>query len=114
MTTNPYLTRTPRHGQKSERRVVKKMGARRTIASGATDRQKGDGSTRKALIEAKATVKRSYSVKQETLEKLRLQALQEGKYPVLAVSFVTGDGRSIRNGDFVVLPLSVYQILCSE
>src|SRR4030067_1041102 len=78
-----------------EKDGLKKMGATRTINSGAT-RQDGDG--RKVLkckigmanysalfIEWKSTDAKSFSVKRDTMGQARRQALQNNDLPVLVV-----------------------------
>src|SRR3990167_4806712 len=78
-----------------EKKGLKQMGARPTINSGAT-RQDGDG--RKILgcpigmanynalfIEWKSTDAKSFSVKKDTMEKARRQALQNNDLPILVV-----------------------------
>ena len=56
---NPLMTDVPLHGQKSEERVIKDMGAQQTIASGSIDGMKYDGVKNNLRIECKATVKKS-------------------------------------------------------
>jgi len=106
-TGNPYLDRTehPQHGQRSEKRVIRKMGARATIASGSTSRQKGDGRTEKHYIEAKATKHESYSVKLALLRETEKQALAVNRVPMLTISFVDESGQAKRSGDWVMVPL---------
>lgn len=78
-----------------EEKIIKKMGARKTVNSGAT---RNDGDGRKILgckvgyrqyngilIEIKSTDAKSFSVKKDTMEKARRQALQNDDLPILVV-----------------------------
>ena len=105
---NPLMTDVPLHGQKSETRVVKDMGAMQTIASGSIDGMKSDGVKDNLRIECKATVKKSISIKHEWLLKIREEALATNKIPVLTISFVDGDGQAKAGGDFAVIPLYLF------
>lgn len=71
------------------------VGGRTVPASGAFWSRKGDVRTDDLLIEAKTTEKGSYSIKRETWEKIRREALLDGRVPVLAIS--------IQNRNLVVL-----------
>ena len=105
---NPLLTDVPVHGQKSEERVIKDMGAMQTIASGSIDGMKSDGVKESLWSECKATVKKSISLKHEWLLKIREEALATGKVPVLTISFVDGSGEAKAGGDFAVIPLYMF------
>lgn len=105
---NPLMTDVPLHGQKSELRVLKDMGAMQTIASGSLDGMKSDGVKDNLRIECKATLKKSISLKHEWLLKIREEALATNKIPVLTISFVTADGESKAGGDFAVIPLYLF------
>ena len=105
---NPLMTDVPLHGQKSEERVLKDMGAQQTIASGSIDGMKSDGIKNNLRIECKATVKKSISLKHEWLLKIREEALATNKIPVLTISFVDGDGQAKAGGDYAVIPLYLF------
>jgi len=105
---NPLMTDVPLHGQKSEERVLKDMGAQQTIASGSIDGMKSDGVKNNLRIECKATVKKSISLKHEWLLKIREEALATNKIPVLTISFVDGDGQAKAGGDYAVIPLYLF------
>jgi len=105
---NPLMTDVPLHGQKSEERVIKDMGAQQTIASGSIDGMKSDGIKNNLRIECKATVKKSISLKHEWLLKIREEALATNKIPVLTISFVDGDGQAKAGGDYAVIPLYLF------
>jgi len=105
---NPLLKRLAnkqQHGRKSEKRVAKLMGARLTPGSGAIDGAKGDAVLPNFLVEMKATVNGSYSLKKETLNKITQEAMARNKVPLLMVSFVIGSGTKLHNGDWACLPL---------
>lgn len=104
---NPLLSRYDKrlHGTKSERRIAKNIGARRNAGSGAIEGLKGDSSLANLLIESKATVNGSLSLKKEWLDKITREALAQNKNPALTISFVTGSGESLPGGDFLVIPL---------
>ncbi len=105
---NPLMTDVPLHGQKSEERVLKDMGAQQTIASGSIDGMKSDGIKNNLRIECKATVKKSISLKHDWLLKIREEALATNKIPVLTISFVDGDGQAKAGGDYAVIPLYLF------
>lgn len=105
---NPLMTDVPLHGQKSEERVLKDMGAMQTIASGSLDGMKSDGVKDNLRIECKATLKKSISLKHEWLLKIREEALATNKIPVLTISFVNADGESKAGGDYAVIPLYLF------
>lgn len=109
---NPFLpgAELENHGRVSERRVAKKIGAKPRAGSGAVEGFKGDshlllGSGAGILFESKCTIHQSLSVKKEWLDKIREEALSEGKYPALTVSFVDQYGRpQDGNSDWVMFP----------
>lgn len=104
---NPLLARygKPRHGQRSERRVAKKLGSRPNPGSGALPGAKGDVTRPKFLIELKATGKESYRIEKKVLDKIKKEALDKNRVPALGVSFVTESGEARENGDWIALPL---------
>jgi hypothetical protein len=103
---NPYApSNTHSHGQKSEERVVKNMGADQVIASGAIEGLKSDGVLDHFRVECKSTINKSLGLKLEWLRKIRLEALETNRCPVLTISFVNGAGESRSNGDWAMIPL---------
>lgn len=76
--------RTP--SQKQERSLASNTGGRVVPASGAFWSRKGDVRTDDLLIEAKTTQAASFSVKKVIWEKIRREALLDGRTPVLAVA----------------------------
>lgn len=71
--------------QKQERRLANKSGGTTTAASGAFWTRKGDVRSASLLVEGKQTDKQSYSIKKEIWDKIRREALLDGRMPVLAV-----------------------------
>jgi hypothetical protein len=116
MTDNPYLERKNKHkigkaGRRSETRLAKKIGGRQTPGSGNIQGAKGDIKAGQFLIEAKSTQNESYSLTREVLCKIEAEAGRTAKYPALAVSFITGDGRPKSSGEWVAIPLSLFETL---
>lgn len=80
---------TKDRSKKSEKQVAKMLGGRVQPASGALPvlALKRDVSTKHLLVEDKTTLKGSYSIKKADWEKLRAQAILQGKKPVYSVNF---------------------------
>lgn len=70
-----------------ELRIAEDVGGRRTPASGAFDRNKGDVETRRFLIEAKITESKRFSINEKVLSKIDGEALNYGKIPALVIDF---------------------------
>lgn len=68
-----------------ERRVARDVGGSTTPASGAFWSHKGDVRSDEFLIEAKYTDRRSIAIRKEIWEKIRKEALIDGRTPVLAL-----------------------------
>lgn len=79
------------YSKKQENKIAKEVNGRRTANSGATAFQKGDVIADDFLIEAKtttATLKASFSIKKEWLEKNEEEAFAMGKtHSALAFQF---------------------------
>lgn len=109
---NPFLKRAAQqgdngHGDSSEKRVAKSLGARLTPNSGAMRGAKGDAQlerNRSYLVECKSTVKDRLPVELGWLVKITHEALSTGKVPILTVSFVMPDGKARPQGDWVMMP----------
>jgi hypothetical protein len=71
--------------EKQEKRLAKQVSGTRPAASGAFWTRKGDVRTEDLLIEAKQTDKASYSIKKQIWDKIRREALLDGRTPVLAI-----------------------------
>lgn len=76
-------------GKAEEKKLGKRYGFKVQPASGAlpVPRLKGDLSTPYALIDAKSTIKNSYSVKLKEMHKIEKEALDCSKIPILAINF---------------------------
>ena len=82
------------HSNKQEKAVAKAVNGKQVTNSGATDFKKGDVTTDSWLIECKTTttVKKSFSIKQEWLDKNKEEAFAMNKeYNALAFDFGTGN-----------------------
>jgi hypothetical protein len=75
-----------KQSRKHEDRLAKKLGGKRTAASGAFWNRKGDVRTTDWLVEHKWTGKASFSVKAADLEKIVNEAILDSRMPVLGVS----------------------------
>ena len=75
--------RTP--SQKQERSLAKSVGGRTVPASGAFWARKGDVRTDDLLVEAKTTAAASYPLKKVVWDKIRREALLDGRIPVMAI-----------------------------
>ena len=73
--------------QKRENKFAKKYGARPTPNSGASWHSKGDLKTETHLIEIKSTKGGQMVVHKSWLEKIREEAIKEGKEPILVIDF---------------------------
>lgn len=117
---NRYLERRARtggigkSGVKSEKRLTKKLGGKATPASGAIEGHKGDFELGDFLMEAKSTVGDSLGVKFDWLVKIKKEARSKGKSPALTISFVNEQGRPYPNGEWVAVPLDVFERLTSK
>ena len=74
-------------GQKTERAILKKIGARRQPGSGAIAGFPNDGVKGRFLIEVKSTERNSLGIKRKWVEDLEENALTRGKIPVLVLVF---------------------------
>ena len=119
---NPYMEETVEsegsHGVKSETRVLNDLGAQKQIGSGAFDGMKSDGlksvGEMDFQIECKATRKESFSFKYSTFRKIRDEATEMGRVPLLTISFTYGDGKSKPGGDWVCMPAWLFKELCDD
>jgi len=106
--TDPFTSRqnrgTHKHGQKSERKTAKRLGGITRPGSGAVAGAKGDILLTDYLVENKSTEHKSFSVKLEWLEKISLEAREEGKAPALSIQFVDKAGNSKKRGRWVMIP----------
>ena len=108
MNDNPFIDRqtrgTHKHGQKSERKTAKRLGGITRPGSGSVDGAKGDIVLTEFLVENKSTEHASMSLKLAWLDKISLEAREEGKAPALAIQFVDKAGNSVPRGRWVMIP----------
>ena len=95
--------------------VNDQLGLEGTVASGATWKDKGDGSTRSGdawplLVDAKTTEAASYSLKFKFLDDLWKIAMQSGKTVALPLKFLGRKGET----EWVVVPFSDYAYLVEQ
>jgi hypothetical protein len=106
--SDPFTDRqnrgTHKHGQKSERKTAKRLGGITRPGSGAVAGAKGDILLTDYLVENKSTEHRSISLKLDWLEKISLEAREEGKAPALSIQFVDKAGNSKKRGRWVLIP----------
>lgn len=109
---DPTFTRPRKQvgvGTMAERRASKRLNARLTPGSGATDKQKGDMVTPDFLIESKATQGASMSVKLAWLEKIAGEARAINREPAVVVQYVDASGRPVQDGAWVMVPERVFR-----
>lgn len=115
---NPILSDIRDHGSRSEKRIAGELGGRSVAGSGSQPGYKGDIDLDHGgiqfKVECKATVNNSISLKLGWLQKIRAEALEVGRSPLLTVSFVTPDGRAKPNGEFVVVPRYLFDEMFGE
>lgn len=82
-----------KYSSQQEKTIANNLGGRQQPNSGATPFMKGDVILPGVLIEAKTSVtrKKSYSVKEETIKKLKVEALASRRY-TWALAFNFGPG----------------------
>lgn len=104
---NPYTDDNPsksKHGNKSEKRVLDNLGAEQTIGSGAFAGMKSDGVLEHFRVECKATALDSMSLKYSTLDKIRTEALETNRLPLVTISFTDMMGEPKKAGDWIMMP----------
>jgi hypothetical protein len=92
-------------GRLSESRLARKLGAKLMPASGAVQGIKGDMELPGYKIEAKSTTGDSIGLKHTFLGKIAHEARMHTKRPALTLSYTTGDGRPVKDGEWVCIPL---------
>jgi hypothetical protein len=88
---------------KHEKRLEKSLGGQRSAASGAFWSRKGDVRADELLIEHKWTGKKSFSLKSDVLRKITLEAILEGRTPVLGVHLDGENYVLLLEDDFIEL-----------
>lgn len=116
---NPFMKRAAKrgdnaHGDLSEKRVAKSLGARLQPNSGAMRGAKSDATlarNRKYRIECKSTIKNAMPVELGWLVKITTESLMSGEVPLLTISFVGPDGKVRKHGDWVMMPKNYFDEL---
>jgi len=94
-------TEGQKQSQHHEKRLEKVMGAQRTAASGAFWSRKGDVRSDTFLIEHKYTSKKSISLTTAVLDKIRSEAIMDGRTPMLAFHLGGHDYVVLDENDFI-------------
>ena len=93
--------------QKSQRDVMKSLGATETPASGAFEGHKADGDHDLGFkIEHKSTEKSGFRITNELLTKITIEAAQAGKLPAFSIDLVNSG-----HPPWIMVPLNVFQEL---
>jgi len=113
MSEEHFARRTQKkpHGTQAERKTAKRLGARVIPGSGAMASAKGDLVLPTWLVENKATINASISVKLEWLHKISQEATEIGKKPAVTIQFVDKMGNSDPRDRWVMVREVDYQEL---
>lgn len=96
------------HEKRHNKIVGRKIGGDLTPASGAKSGAKGDRELDGNIkIEQKSTDASSISIRHKFLEKIHIEARQQGKDPALIFSFLKEKGHTPK--DWIAIPLDVFK-----
>jgi hypothetical protein len=87
-----------------ENDINKLLGLNKVVASGSKWHSKGDGASNNLIVDCKQTFKKSFSIKQEFLQRYENIALMENKNFAMPIRFSGVNG----NNDYIVLPLDYF------
>lgn len=90
-----------RQSRKHENRLAKRIGGKRTAASGAYWSRKGDVRSEDLLIEHKYTGKKQTTIKSDVLKKIMREAILDGRTPVLGIHLDGEDYVILAENDFI-------------
>lgn len=90
-----------KQSRKHENRLAKKIGGKRTAASGAYWSRKGDVRSDDLLIEHKYTGKKQTTIKSDVLKKIMREAILDGRTPVLGIHLDGEDYVILTEHDFI-------------
>jgi len=90
-----------KQSRKHENRIAKRIGGKRTAASGAYWSSKGDVRSDDLLIEHKYTGKKQTTIKSEVLKKIMREAILDGRTPVLGIHLDGEDYVILSENDFI-------------
>ncbi len=96
---------------KHEKRLAKKLGAKRQPNSGATPGAKGDIKTPEILFDSKQTGDTKITVTSEMLGKISLEAQQINRYPGLILTLQT---HLLVSSEWAMIPLDYFKQLSEE
>ena len=95
-----------------EAELAKRTGGKVTRGSGCGN-EKGDVRIKGvARIEAKTTMRKSFSVTQEMLDKIEEAALTTGELPALVIEFIDKKGKKLR--EVAVVPFYAIELLIAR
>lgn len=92
-----------KQSRKHENRIAKRVGGKRTAASGAYWSRKGDVRSDDLLIEHKYTGKKQTTIKSDVLKKIMREAILDGRTPVLGIHLDGEDYVILTEHDFIEL-----------
>ena len=90
-----------KQSRKHENRIAKRVGGKRTAASGAYWSRKGDVRSDDLLIEHKYTGKKQTTIKSDVLKKIMREAILDGRIPVLGIHLDGEDYVILAEHDFI-------------
>ncbi len=94
-----------------EKRIARKLKARRQPNSGALASHKGDVKTPEILIDSKTTIDNRITITAEMLAKITMEARQQSRQPAIQISLKTG---CTVESDWVTITLDYYSMLAEE
>lgn len=115
--SNPFIDRMKKGGHTAshkraphqERELAKRFGGRTTPGSGSKH-EKGDVRVRDCMrIEAKTTLKKSFRVTMEMIEKIEAAALPCDEIPAMVIEFIDEHGKPLK--EVAVVPTYVLEAL---
>lgn len=90
-----------KESRKHENRLAKRIGGKRTAASGAFWSRKGDVRSDDLLIEHKYTGKKQTTIKSDALKKIMREAILDGRTPVLGIHLDGENYVILSENDFI-------------
>jgi hypothetical protein len=101
-------SKTPQElGRQAEKDAARRQGGEVVRGSGSWVGAKGDRKIHTVvmdfLVENKFTLRKSFGVKLEALQKIAREARQSGRAPAFNLVFGDGAGRPLRDGSWVML-----------
>lgn len=93
-----------------ERELTRRMLGMRVAGSGNGKFHKGDIVVRNVVrIEAKTTMKKSFSVTREMIEKIRDASLSRGEIPAIVIEFIDANGKPTH--EVALVPVAVLEFI---